>query len=121
MKKELHERKWEIDSLCYPVRLSYHYWKETGDASPFGEKWQKAAKLIVQTFKEQQRKDGKGPYSFMRVTERAPDTVPVRLWESGEAERVDMFNLQAIGRCHHFSFSDSFQLFCPGFAQAVGR
>jgi len=76
MKKELHERKWEIDSLCYPVRLSYHYWKETGDASPFGEKWQKAAKLIVQTFKEQQRKDGKGPYSFMRVTERATDTVP---------------------------------------------
>jgi len=76
MKEELHERKWEIDSLCYPVRLSYHYWKETGDTTPFGEKWQKAAKLIVQTFKEQQRKEGKGPYSFMRVTERATDTVP---------------------------------------------
>ena len=28
MKKELHERKWEIDSLCYPIRLAYHYWKE---------------------------------------------------------------------------------------------
>ncbi|MGZ3835026.1 MAG: glycoside hydrolase family 125 protein, partial [Mucilaginibacter sp.] len=27
MKPELHERKWEIDSLCYPVRLAYHYWK----------------------------------------------------------------------------------------------
>jgi meiotically up-regulated gene 157 (Mug157) protein len=76
MKKELHERKWEIDSLCYPVRLSYHYWKQTGDTTPFSEKWQKAAKLIVQTFKEQQRKEGKGPYSFMRVTERATDTVP---------------------------------------------
>lgn len=76
MKKELHERKWEIDSLCYPVRLSYHYWKETGDAATFGEKWQEAAKLIVRTFREQQRKDGKGPYSFMRVTERASDTVP---------------------------------------------
>ena len=25
MKKELHERKWEIDSLCYPIRLAYHY------------------------------------------------------------------------------------------------
>ena len=24
MKKELHERKWEIDSLCYPIRLAYH-------------------------------------------------------------------------------------------------
>ena len=27
MKPELHERKWEIDSLCYPLRLAYHYWK----------------------------------------------------------------------------------------------
>lgn len=25
MKPELHERKWEIDSLCYPVRLSYNF------------------------------------------------------------------------------------------------
>jgi Uncharacterized conserved protein len=28
MKPELHERKWEIDSLCYPIRLAYHYWKK---------------------------------------------------------------------------------------------
>ena len=35
MKPELHERKWEIDSLCYPLRLAYQYWKETGDASIF--------------------------------------------------------------------------------------
>lgn len=39
MKKELHERKWEIDSLCYPLRLAYHYWKTTGDASIFDEEW----------------------------------------------------------------------------------
>ncbi len=28
MKPQLHERKWEIDSLCYPLRLAYYYWKE---------------------------------------------------------------------------------------------
>ena len=39
MKPELHERKWEIDSLCYPLRLAYHYWKTTGDASIFNEEW----------------------------------------------------------------------------------
>ena len=39
MKKELHERKWEIDSLCYPIRLAYHYWKEIGDTSVFDSKW----------------------------------------------------------------------------------
>ena len=59
MKPELHERKWEIDSLCYPLRLAYHYWKVTGDSSVFGEDWLKAIANILQTFKEQQRKDGK--------------------------------------------------------------
>ena len=33
MVKELHERKWEIDSLCYPIRVAYHYWLITGDSS----------------------------------------------------------------------------------------
>src|SRR5699024_4919659 len=46
MKPELHERKWEIDSLCYPVRLAYGYWRETGDDSPFDKRWQQAMKLI---------------------------------------------------------------------------
>lgn len=76
MKPELHERKWEIDSLCYPLRLAFHYWKITGDSQPFDGKWLAAAKLIVQTFREQQRKDGQGPYKFMRVTEKATDTMP---------------------------------------------
>ncbi len=75
MKKELHERKWEIDSLCYPIRLAYHYWKVTGDASIFDEAWVEAMKNVLQTFKEQQRKNGVGPYQFQRRTERALDTL----------------------------------------------
>ena len=80
MKPELHERKWEIDSLCYAVRLAYHYWKTTGDTSVFSADWQKAAALIVQTFKEQQRKDGNGPYNFLRVTDRQLDTLSNEGW-----------------------------------------
>lgn len=75
MKPELHERKWEIDSLCYPIRLAYHYWKVTGDASVFGDEWINAITHILRTFKEQQRKEGVGPYKFMRRTERALDTM----------------------------------------------
>lgn len=75
MKEDIHERKWEIDSLCYPVRLAYHYWKLSGDTSVFDADWEKAAGLIVKTFKEQQRKDGVGPYTFQRRTERQLDTL----------------------------------------------
>jgi len=75
MKPELHERKWEIDSLCYPVRLSYGYWKTTGDTSVFDQSWAGAMKLVINTFRQQQRKDGPGPYKFQRVTGWQSDTV----------------------------------------------
>ncbi|HLP16958.1 MAG TPA: glycoside hydrolase family 125 protein [Bacteroidota bacterium] len=76
MKPELHERKWEIDSLCYPVRLAYGFWKSTGDTSCFDAAWQSAARLTLKTFREQQRKDGPGPYRFGRTTAWSTDTVP---------------------------------------------
>ncbi len=80
MKAELHERKWEIDSLCYPIRLAYHYWKNTGDTSCFNADWLNAMKLVVKTFREQQRKKDRGPYSFMRNTTTNTDTMPGYGW-----------------------------------------
>ncbi len=77
MQRGIHERKWEVDSLCYPIRLAHGYWKETGDLSPFDAQWVEAMKLVVKTFKEQQRQEGKGPYSFMRKTGFATDTLPL--------------------------------------------
>lgn len=68
------ERKWEIDSQCYPVRLAYAYWQKTGDTSVFGERWIQVAKTILATFREQQRKEGHGSYTFLRVTDRQLDT-----------------------------------------------
>ena len=75
MKPELHERKWEIDSLCYPVRLAHGYRKTTGDTSVFDEAWVAAMKLIIATFRQQQRKEDQGPYHFQRVTGWQSDTV----------------------------------------------
>jgi len=75
MKPELHERKWEIDSLCYPVRLAHGYWKTTGDTSVFDESWVAAMKLVIATFRRQQRKEDEGPYRFQRVTGWQSDTV----------------------------------------------
>ncbi len=75
MKPDLHERKYEIDSLCYPIRLAYHYWQVTGDSSIFGPIWQEAIGKILQTFREQQRKNDHGPYHFQRTTPYQYDTV----------------------------------------------
>ena len=75
MKPGVHERKWEVDSLCYPIRLAYHYWKHTNDNAPFDAHWRDAVRLTVATFREQQRKQGRGPYRFQRRTEVQSDTV----------------------------------------------
>ena len=62
----VHEQKWEVDSLCYVIRLSYHYYKLTGDNSIFDETWIKSTKIIYDTFLTEQRKNGKSPYTFIR-------------------------------------------------------
>lgn len=68
------ERKWEIDSHCYPLRLAHHYWKTTGDTSVFDGEWTSAMRNIVKTLREQQMKEGPGDYTFLRTTDRQLDT-----------------------------------------------
>ena len=74
------ERKWEIDSLCYPLRLAYGYWRTLGEAkpenTPFDDNWKAAAWKIVRTFREQQRKHSAGPYSFQRSSSVSTETLP---------------------------------------------
>jgi uncharacterized protein len=77
MKAGIHERKWEIDSLCYPIRLAHGYWKQSGDSSIFDANWKKAMLLVLRTFREQQRFNGQGPYKFQRTTAWATDGVPL--------------------------------------------
>lgn len=74
MKPELHERKWEVDSPCYVIRLAYHYWKTTSDNTVFDDAWVNAVRAILKTFREQQRKEGPGPYRFQRTTPVQTDT-----------------------------------------------
>jgi meiotically up-regulated gene 157 (Mug157) protein len=77
MKPGVGERKWEIDSLCYTIRMAHGYWRATGDTSPFDSHWREAARAILRTFREQQRLTGPGPYSFQRMTMNPTDTVPL--------------------------------------------
>jgi meiotically up-regulated gene 157 (Mug157) protein len=76
MKPGIHERKWEVDSLCYVIRLANEYYKITKDASIFDADWDKAMRQTVQTFKTEQRKDGSSPYWFNRRTDVMIDAPP---------------------------------------------
>ncbi len=77
MKPGVGERKWEIDSLCYTVRLAYGYWQATGNTTPFDADWLQATRGIVRTFREQQRKHSPGPYHFQRASAQPTDTLPL--------------------------------------------
>ncbi|WP_371181436.1 glycoside hydrolase family 125 protein [Xanthomonas sacchari] len=75
MKPGVGERKWEVDSLCYPIRLAHEYWRASGDAAPFDDDWREAMHVVVRTFREQQRLHGRGPYSFQRPSPLATETL----------------------------------------------
>ena len=75
MKPGVAERKWEIDSLCWTIRLAHGYWKATDDRVPFDDDWRRAMRLILETFRTQQRKRGPGPYHFQRAAASPTDTL----------------------------------------------
>ncbi|TVX98687.1 glycoside hydrolase family 125 protein [Cohnella terricola] len=69
------ERKYEIDSLCYPLQLSYLYWKETGNASLFDESFRAAVTTIISLWRTEQRHTEQSPYRFARIDCPPSDTL----------------------------------------------
>lgn len=67
MKPGVFERKYEIDSLCYPIQLAYLYYLNTGDNTIFDEKFLKVVKTIIDTFIIEQSHEEKSTYRFVRT------------------------------------------------------
>ena len=68
------ERKYEIDSLVYPLWLANRYYQHTADGSIFDELFFKAYKTILDTFiTEQDYKNS--PYYFRRKEDGGIDTL----------------------------------------------
>lgn len=70
------ERKYEIDSLCYPIRLAYAYWQATGDTSWCGEAFRKVAENIVKVWTSEQNHFSDSQYFFERDDCPPSDTLP---------------------------------------------
>jgi len=48
------EQKFELDSLAYPIVLSWSYWKTTGDSSIFNGDYSKALDSVLATMQREQ-------------------------------------------------------------------
>ncbi len=71
----LWERKYEIDSLCYPVWLSYLLWKNTGCTSHFNDDFYKGVYRILAVFRCEQNHEESSPYHFIRENTFFTDTL----------------------------------------------
>ena len=69
------ERKYEVDSLCYPIQLSYKYWKETGRTNIFDDSFKDAMRAIIGLWTLEQRHGENSPYTFERTDCVASDTL----------------------------------------------
>lgn len=69
------ERKYEIDSLCFPVRLIYKYWKESGDEKFFSNEIKQALETILNLWKIEQNHFENSDYSFQRLNCSETDTL----------------------------------------------
>ena len=70
------ERKYEIDSLCYPLRLLYLYWKSSGSTEIIKERLEDIARIILNQWRVEQHHFEKSPYLFIRNDYTVPwDTI----------------------------------------------
>lgn len=70
------ERKYEVDSLCAALYLSYEYYEATGDKDIFTIAFRNMIMNIVKTFRTEQHHDAQSEYFFERTNCAKTDTLP---------------------------------------------
>ena len=60
------ERKYEVDSLCYPLLLAYRIWRRHGRADIFDARFWHAVGRIIDIWEIEQDHERQSPYRFRR-------------------------------------------------------
>jgi meiotically up-regulated gene 157 (Mug157) protein len=68
------ERKYEIDSLCYPIQLAHDLWAITGRTDHLVD-FVAAAQTIISLWRTEQDHEHKSSYTFPRDSTASPDTL----------------------------------------------
>lgn len=68
------ERKYELDSLCYPAQFAYLFWRNTGRVSQFNTTFDQAIERMVAVIRQEQD-HASSPYRFERHNGVASDTL----------------------------------------------
>ncbi len=69
------ERKFEVDSLCYPIQLAWLLWKNTGCTDQFDGNFRTGARKILNVFRTEQNHESHSAYRFMREGSFYTDTL----------------------------------------------
>jgi meiotically up-regulated gene 157 (Mug157) protein len=75
MKAGVHERKWELDSLAYFLRLSYGYWQHARSTTVFDESWVEAVRMVCRVLDEQAGPARFEHYRFQRLSDLPTETM----------------------------------------------
>ena len=62
------QHNYEIDSLCYFIRLSYHFWKVTGVNRHLTTKWRETIRVIIDLWKTEQRHETESCYRYAELS-----------------------------------------------------
>ncbi len=63
------ERKFEVDSLLYPIWFAHRYWRETGDRTIFTGEVNRAFERILAVFRAEQHHVARSPYRDSQLAE----------------------------------------------------
>ncbi|RBP98680.1 metal-independent alpha-mannosidase [Bifidobacterium aemilianum] len=72
----LWERKYEVDSLCYPIQLAWLLYRNTGRTDQFNNDFHEGARKVLDVF-ELEQDHSRSPYFFIRDTDLPTDTLPM--------------------------------------------